>query len=166
MSELQLENPHVRKLKGYAFDPSLSLQLDTFSINEIIYNVKWEELGAGPTGEYVEVIDYDPTVQKDNSYNAESGVFYKAVDLENKSILANSGLEPSDSNPQFHQQMVYAVAMTTISNFEKALGRKIIWSPRKLIRESMNNRKKPLNGMNTILGFAEDYKYIVSCDKI
>jgi hypothetical protein len=29
----------------------------------------------------------------------------------------------------FHQQMVYAVAMTTIKNFEKALGRKIQWSP-------------------------------------
>jgi hypothetical protein len=29
---------------------------------------------------------------------------------------------PSESNPQFHQQMVYAVAMTTIQNFEKALG--------------------------------------------
>ncbi len=35
---------------------------------------------------------------------------------------------PSESSPQFHQQMVYAVAMTTIQNFEKALGRKTLWS--------------------------------------
>ena len=28
---------------------------------------------------------------------------------------------PSESSPQSHQQMVYAVAMTTILNFEKAL---------------------------------------------
>src|SRR5216117_1580528 len=27
--------------------------------------------------------------------------------------------------------MVYAVAMTTITNFEKALGRKALWAPRK-----------------------------------
>ena len=30
----------------------------------------------------------------------------------------------------FHQQMVYAVAMTTVGHFEKALGRKILWSRR------------------------------------
>src|SRR6185436_3445989 len=30
---------------------------------------------------------------------------------------------------QFHQQMVYAVAMKTIQHFEAALGRPIFWSP-------------------------------------
>ena len=30
---------------------------------------------------------------------------------------------PSEGNPQFHQQMVYAVAMATIEHFERALGR-------------------------------------------
>src|SRR6185295_7789407 len=37
-----------------------------------------------------------------------------------------------EGNPQFHQQMVYAVAMTTIRNFERALGRCILWSPHRL----------------------------------
>lgn len=40
-------------------------------------------------------------------------------------------LPPSEGNPQFHQQMAYAVAMTTIANFERALGRKALWSSRK-----------------------------------
>src|SRR5262249_16002930 len=37
---------------------------------------------------------------------------------------------PSEGNPQFHQQMVYAVAMTTIRLFENALGRRAMWAPR------------------------------------
>src|SRR5262249_42102822 len=38
---------------------------------------------------------------------------------------------PSEANPQFHQQMVYAVAMSTIRHFELALGRRALWSPRR-----------------------------------
>ena len=119
------KKPPFRKLRGYAFDPSLSLKMDTVAINNIIYKVPWERLDPGPAGEYVEVVDYDPTVKK----------FYKAVDLCDDYILAQDGLEPSESDPQFHQQFVYAVAMTTIRNFEKALGRKIIWEPRLLAKE-------------------------------
>jgi hypothetical protein len=37
-------------------------------------------------------------------------------------------LDPSESNPQFNQQMVYAVASETIARFESALGRSIKWS--------------------------------------
>ena len=44
-------------------------------------------------------------------------------------IVAQDGLQPSESNPQFHQQMVYAVTMRTIRNFERALGRLALWSP-------------------------------------
>src|SRR5207237_2519883 len=40
------------------------------------------------------------------------------------------GLPPSEGDPRFHQQMVYAVAMTTIRHFEQALGRKALWAPR------------------------------------
>jgi hypothetical protein len=123
MKQADLKNrynkPAVRKLKAYAFDPSLSLQLDTAVINNITYKVPWEELKPGPVGEYIEVVDFDPS----------SNSFYMPVDLNDKYILAQDGLASSESNPQFHQQMVYAVAMTTIKNFERALGRKIIWSP-------------------------------------
>lgn len=112
--------PPFRKLRGFAFDPITSLDLDTADINEIIYYVPWEEgLLPGPEGEYVKVLDRDPA----------SNATYKPVDLNDPAVLATDGLTPSETNPQFHQQMVYAVIMSTIKNFEKALGRKVMWSP-------------------------------------
>src|SRR5439155_1128967 len=44
-------------------------------------------------------------------------------------VLAQDGLAPSEGDPQFHQQMVYGVAMNTIHHFELALGRPIFWAP-------------------------------------
>jgi len=112
--------PSFRKLRGYAFDPITSLDLDTADINQIIYKVPWEnDLQPGPEGEYIKVIDRDPG----------SNALYAPVDLNDPAILASDGLSPSETNPQFHQQMVYAVMMTTIKNFEKALGSKVMWSP-------------------------------------
>lgn len=122
----KLFTPPFRKLRGYAFDPSLSLKIDTAVLNEITYKVLWEEgLGKGPVGEYLEVVDYDPTTAS----------WYAPVDLNDPYLLAQDGLPPSESNPKFHQQMVYAVVMTTIANFEQALGRQVIWSPRRMAKE-------------------------------
>ncbi len=117
-----VRRPAFRKLRAYSFDPSLSLRMDTAQVNDLTYKVAWEALTPGPVGEYLEVIDYDPTV----------GKFYKPVDLNDRYVLAQDGLDPSEGHPQFHQQMVYAVAMTTIAHFEKALGRKVLWAPRRL----------------------------------
>jgi hypothetical protein len=115
-----IPKPVYRRLRGYAFDPSLSTRLETAPVNDIIFKVAWERLQRGPVGEYLEVVDYDPA----------SKSFYNPVDLNNNWNLAQDGLAPSESNPQFHQQMVYAVAMTTIRNFENALGRFALWAPR------------------------------------
>ncbi len=53
--------PPFRRLRGYAFDPSLSLRLDTALINETIFEVPWDpQLAPGPIDEYLEVVDYDP----------------------------------------------------------------------------------------------------------
>lgn len=128
-----IKKPPCRKLRGYAFDPSLSLQADTALINNITYRVPWEEnLEPGPKGEYIEVMDYDPTV----------GKWYTPVNLNDLYIAAQDGIEPSSSNPQFHQQMVYAVAMTTIKNFEAALGRPVLWSPRHVLAPKKKTSKK------------------------
>jgi len=105
-----------------AFDPSLATRLSSVSFNEITAEVRWEDLPPGPVGEYVEVVDVDPA----------SGVFYHPVALDHPHLLANDGLAPSESNPQFHQQMVYAVAMTTIQHFERALGRTALWADRRV----------------------------------
>jgi len=113
--------PKTRKLRVYCLDPLHSTKFETWAINEAVLTVPWEsKLEAGPIGEYLEVVDYDPA----------SECFYQPVDLNDRGILAQDGLPPSEANPQFHQQMVYAVVMLTIRNFEKALGRCMLWSER------------------------------------
>ena len=76
-----IERPAYRRLRGYAFDPSLSVQLETMGVNEIVFRVDWEEITKGPVGEYLEVVDYDPA----------SGCFYEPVDLNDPLALAQDG---------------------------------------------------------------------------
>ena len=116
--------PEYRPLRVYAYDPSLAGDLDRLAINEATLNIRWEsDLKPGPVGEYLEVIDVDPASQ----------CCYAPVDLNHPHILTRSGLTPSEANPQFHQQMAYAVAMKTIDHFERALGRVALWAPREKI---------------------------------
>ena len=131
--------PPYRRVRVYPFDPSTGTSLSTVGVNEITLRIPWEsslpadrdpgtpancrethDLQPGPVGEYLDVIDYDPA----------TGCFYEPVDLNDPSLLAQDGIAPTEGNPQFHQQMVYAVAMNTISVFERATGRRIQWSPR------------------------------------
>lgn len=121
--------PNRRRLRVFAFDPSLDRSLETAVLNRIVLDVAWERdpttkedlpLRPGPVGEYLEVVDVDPA----------SGAVYAPVDLDDPYVLAQDGLEPAEGDPQFHQQMVYAVAMNTIRNFEEALGRRVLWSSR------------------------------------
>jgi hypothetical protein len=123
-----MEQLSFRYLRGFALDPSFSTRLDTMSVNEITYAVKWEAVQPGPVGEYFEVVDFDPA----------SDCFYDPVNLRSEEVSAQNGLSPSEGNPQFHQQFVYTIAMKTLEHFEQSLGRKIIWSPRRTINE--NNR--------------------------
>ena len=109
--------PAFRLLRGYSGDPSLTTQLATAMIGEVTFKVPWEALPPGPVGEYLEIVDVDPA----------SGCFYEPVNLDDPSLLAQDGLAPSEGTPQFHQQMVYAVASLTIHNFERALGRRSLW---------------------------------------
>ncbi|MFN3232353.1 MAG: S8 family serine peptidase [Alphaproteobacteria bacterium] len=114
--------PPVRRINVYAFDPSLGTKIETFHLNEAVIDVPWEnDLKPGPVGEYLEIVDIDPS----------SNAAYHPVDLNHPSILAQQGLPPSEGNPQFHQQMVYGVAMKTIKHFERALGRVSLWAERK-----------------------------------
>jgi hypothetical protein len=113
--------PPVRRLRSFTFDPGLGLELETAVLNQTTLEVPWEALQPGPVGEYLEVVDVDPA----------GGCAYAPVDLDHPGILAQQGLPPSEGNPQFHQQMVYAVAMGTIRHFERALGRVALWSPRR-----------------------------------
>ena len=101
----------------------LAGRIETLSINEATLNTRWEDdLAPGPVGEYLEVVDVDPA----------SGCCYAPVDLDHPYLLLEGGLRPSETNPQFHQQMAYAVAMKTIEHFEVALGRVALWAPRRI----------------------------------
>jgi hypothetical protein len=106
--------PDYRNLKVYAFDPTRGRTLG----NYMTIQVRNESLQPGPIGKYLAVIDYD----------ASNKCYYEAVNLNDKNILLQNGLAPSESDPRFHQQMVYAVASETIRRFEHALGRSIKWS--------------------------------------
>jgi hypothetical protein len=136
----KISPPTFRKLRGYAIDPSLNATLSTMAINDLTYKVDWEELekrgngqpGSYPIGEYVEIVDFDPP----------SGLFYAPVNMDDPYLLAQDGCVPSVGNPQFHQQMVYAVIMTTIKNFERALGRKVMWAENMLnIKDEKDDAK-------------------------
>ena len=105
--------PDVRPLNVYAFDPSVG----RFVGNYMTASVRYEELKPGPVGERFAVIDYDGT----------SKTFYTPVDLDDPKLLVAGGLAPSETDPRFHQQMVYAVASETLQRFESALGRRIHW---------------------------------------
>ncbi len=110
--------PERRTLRIYALDPSLGGALNSFEDQVAEIEVRNEEVSPGPVGEYLEVIDVDPA----------SNRFYPPVDIENTNFLKQQGVPPSEGDPAFHQQMVYAVAMRTIENFELALGRKALWA--------------------------------------
>ena len=110
--------PSTRFLRGFGYDPGLATELENYDVSEVLIPVRWEDLMEGPVGEYVEVVDIDPA----------SGFAYDPLDLNDRHLLAQQGLAPSEGNPQFHQQMVYAVVMTTIQHFERALGREVFWS--------------------------------------
>lgn len=113
-----VEWPPTRPLRAYAFDPSRGRLLG----NELEIEVRRRDLLPGPVvldshPDAVAVVDYDPGAK----------TYYQPVDLDQPPILMSNGLRPSESDPRFHQQMVYAVATETIEHFETALGRTIHW---------------------------------------
>jgi hypothetical protein len=110
---LSVPTPRTRSLQVYAVDPSSG----RYSGNETTVLVPWEPLEPGPTGKKIAVIDFD----------AAGKCYYPPIDLEDRLLLANHGLDPSEADPRFHQQMVYAIASRTIHMFEVALGRDIHW---------------------------------------
>jgi hypothetical protein len=104
--------PQHRPLKAFSFDPAGARALRTMTIN-----VPYEPLKPGPIGSMVHVVDYD----------ASNDCYYQPVDLDDPGILLRGGLDPSEADPRFHQQMVYAVVWETINRFKFALGRQPKW---------------------------------------
>jgi hypothetical protein len=112
-SQLEVPSPPTRSLQVYAIDPSSG----KYSGNQVTVPVPWEPLKPGPTGHKIAVVDYD----------AANKCYYAPINLEDPRLLANDGFDPTEADPRFHQQMVYAIASRTIQMFEVALGREIHW---------------------------------------
>jgi hypothetical protein len=111
---LAYEEPQRRALQIYAVDPMMS----RLSGNEVTtITVPYEPLEPGPSGQLIQVVDYDTTTK----------THYAPVDLDDPALLVRDGLAPSEGDPRFHQQMVYAVASSLIENFERGLGRRFRW---------------------------------------
>jgi hypothetical protein len=108
-----VQPPSRRPLKIFAFDPSFRRSAGNLAVVDVVN----EAVEPGPSGRLVRVVDYD----------AANDVYYAPVDLDASEVLMQRGLDPSDSDPRFHQQMVYAVTMKVIENFERALGRPFRW---------------------------------------
>ena len=115
--------PVFRWLRAFAFDPSRGKNYGTYMTLQVPFE---HPLAPGPVGSYLAVVDYDPGNQ----------CYYEPVDLNDRWILANAGMAPTESDPRFHQQMVYAVVSETIQRFEYALGRRIRWRRRKYRHKS------------------------------
>lgn len=109
------DDPLHRQLRIYTVDPSVPKLEGAVAVISIPY----EPLAPGPVGRLVCVHDYDE----------ECDVRYRPADLDDRRVLIGNGYEPSQSDPRFHQQMVYAVASSVSATFRRALGRQITWRP-------------------------------------
>lgn len=126
--------PEFRRLRIYAIDPMVSRAPEHQATVQIRFEKlelrgKNETVGRDPIsvmGRRIEVIDVDAA--------GAQPVWLKPVDLDDPHIAMQHGLEPSESDPQFHQQMAYAVAMRTLEQFDRALGRRIYFKGRRRLR--------------------------------
>lgn len=115
----KVDPPLARPLKIFAFDPMRGR--DPLSV--ISVDVENERLDLGPSGSRVKVVDYDGVEDR----------YLAPVDLDDPAVLMAGGLDPSESDPRFHQQMVYAVTMKVLENFDRALGRRVNFGGRQLL---------------------------------
>jgi hypothetical protein len=118
--------------QGHPIDPPLRRPLKIFELDPLVsrgtpggltIDIPNERLQPGPTGERVRVVDYDGVLRR----------YYEPVDLNDPAIVMQGGLNPTESDPRFHQQMVYAVTMRVLENFDRALGRKVTFRGSRLL---------------------------------
>jgi hypothetical protein len=126
--------PEFRQLRIYAIDPMVARAGE----HQATVQIRFEELplrkdtddpAKAPVsfhGRRLEVVDVDAS--------GETPVWLKPINLDDANIAMQLGLEPAESDPQFHQQMVYAVAMRTLEQFDRALGRVTYFAGRRRLR--------------------------------
>jgi hypothetical protein len=116
------DQPARRPIQIYSFDPMLANTLERIGPPKVTVGIPWEPLKPGPAGARVQVIDFDGGRMVDEK---PATCFYEPIDLDETVLAAQGGLPPTEGDPRFHQQMVYAVAMRTFEAYDKGLGRRI-----------------------------------------
>lgn len=106
--------PARRRLRTYAFDPMSTRLSGRFLTVDVPFD---PGLSAGPQGELIVVVDYDPVRKR----------WYQPLDLNDAAMLAQDGLRPVENDPRAHQQIVYAVTSSVLERFERFLGRRFRW---------------------------------------
>jgi len=114
--------PERRSLRIFAFDPMVARAGD----HRVTIDVPFSPISHADKGfhdERVQVVDYD----------GSNNCYYAAIALDDARIAMQDGVEPAEADPQFHQQMVYAVASRVLENFDRALGRRLrFWGNQRL----------------------------------
>lgn len=111
----KMDDPVFRPLRIYTVDPTVPKLEGAVALAEVPY----EPLEQGPEGRLLRIENFD----------AEQNTSYRRADLENHGVLLRDGYEPSQADPCFHQQMVYAVCSNVCAAFRSALGRQPRWGP-------------------------------------
>ena len=103
--------PARRSLRIFAFDPMIARGGE----DRVTLSIPYRDISREERqfwDDRLEVVDYD----------AATDDYYLAIDLDDAKIAMQDGVEPSEAEPQFHQQMVYAVASSVLERFDRALG--------------------------------------------
>ncbi len=116
--------PRTQRLTIIAQDPAVRIKNGRKrQILRAQIEIPAEQLGAGPWGYRVQVVDYDASsnrLWKPLTYSFQDNLVLDPFSAKSdEEILAD---------PQFHQQNVYAIVMRILARFEYALGRRVSWS--------------------------------------
>jgi hypothetical protein len=104
----------TRRLTIFAQDPSVRVH-DRVLTAQV--EIPSEYLRDGPAGHRVHVVDYD----------SSSDRLLAPGPTSEKDLFVRSNPNKLIDNPHFHAQNVYAIVMSTLATFERALGRRVRW---------------------------------------
>src|SRR6266481_4385080 len=104
--EREQGDPVYRPVRIFTRDPATSLRRGSIAM----INLPYEPLEKGPEGALLKVEDTKPV-----------------LDLEGRSVLIESGVTPSVTDPRFRAQMTYGVCSAVYAAFRAALGRSVAW---------------------------------------
>ena len=120
--------PNTRTLTIIAQDPSVRIDGGILTAE---VEVPAEELGPGPCGYRVNVIDYDASnnvlYEQATFSTLRNGAYVDRFKLRDPKKRPKRYDRRLLDDPTFHAQNVYAIVMRTLARFEFALGRRVAW---------------------------------------